>query len=117
MLSIDASESAFICVRAEGILRWSDYAEFEPSLQAELGRRTKPLRLLMDLRGFRRWTAAGLIRDILFDLRHRASFSRIAVLGDARWHAWLTYLAIPVFRAKLRFFEAEEKSAKRWLGA
>lgn len=116
MLSMDTSDRAFICIRAQGILRWRDYGSFEHRLSSELGRRPKPVLLLLDLRGFRGWSAAGLIRDLIFDLRHRASFSRIAVLGDARWHTWITYLAIPLFRAKLRFFNAQD-AATAWLRA
>jgi len=71
---------------------------------------------MLDLRGFRGWSAAGLIRDLVFDLRHQAAFSRIAVLGDARWHEWITYLAIPLFGVKMRFFKMQD-SATRWLRA
>ena len=116
MLSLDTSDRAFICICAQGILRWSDYKSFERRLSSELGRRPRPVPLLLDLRGFRGWSAAGLIRDLIFDLRHRAAFSRIAVLGDARWHIWITYLGIPLFRAKLKFFNAHD-AATEWLCA
>ena len=113
MLSLDTSDRAFICIRAQGIVRWGDYTGVERRLASELGRRPKAVPLLLDLRGFRGWSVAGLIRDLIFDLRHRASFSRIAVVGDARWHMWITYLAVPLFRAKLRFFNAPE-AAMEW---
>ena len=116
MLSLDTSDRAFICIRAQGVLRWSDYSGFDRRLSSELGRRPKAVPLLLDMRGFRGWSAAGLMRDVIFDLRHRASFSQIAVLGDARWHLWITYLVIPLFRAKLRFFNAQE-AATVWLRA
>jgi hypothetical protein len=116
MLSLDTSDRAFIRIRAQGVLRWSDYSGFDCRLSRELGRRPSAVPLLLDLRSFRGWSAAGLIRDVIFDLRHRASFSRIAVLGDARWHLWITYLAIPLFRAKLRFFNAQD-AATEWLCA
>ena len=90
--------------------------QFQRRLSSELGRRPKVVPLLLDLRGFRGWSAAGLIRDLIFDVRHRSSFSRIAVLGDARWHRWITYLGIPVFRAKLKFFSAPD-AAREWLRA
>ena len=114
MLSMDVSDQAFIHVRAQGILRWRDYGGFERALSSELGHRRRPVPLLLDLRGFRGWSAAGLIRDLIFDLRHQASFSRIAVVGDTRWHWWVTYLAVPLFRAKMRFFSTQETAAE-WL--
>ena len=114
MLSMDMSDRAFIRIRAQGILRWGDYKSFEHGLSSELGRRRGAAPLLLDLRGFRGWSAAGLIRDLIFDVRHRASFSRIAVLGDARWHRWITYLGIPFFRAKMKFFSTPP-AAREWL--
>jgi hypothetical protein len=116
MLSMDTSDRAFICVRAQGILRWRDYSNFERQISDELNRRRTPIPLLLDLRSFRGWSAAGFVRDLIFDLHHWASFSRIAVLGDARWHAWITYFAIPLFRARLRFFNAQD-AATQWLCA
>ena len=115
MLSMDTSDRAFICIRAKGILHWRDYCGFERRLSSELGRRPGPVPFLLDLRGFRGWSAAGLIRDLIFDLRHRASFSRIAVLGNARWHRWITYLGIPLFSTKLKFFSTPD-AAREWLG-
>jgi len=114
MLSMDTSDRAFICIRAHGTLRWRDYKSFERRLSGELGDRRNAVPLLLDLRGFRGWSAAGLIRDVIFDLRHRASFSRIAVLGDARLHRWITCLGIPLFRAELKFFSASD-AAREWL--
>ena len=114
MLSMNASDPAFICIRAQGILHWDDYNGFEHGLSNELGRRRGAVPLLLDLRGFRGWSAAGLIRDLIFDVRHRASFSRIAVLGDARLHRWITCLGIPLFRAELKFFSASD-AAREWL--
>jgi hypothetical protein len=116
MLAIDTSDRAFIRIRAEGVLRWHDYKSFEGRLSIELGRRRRPIPLLLDLKGFRGWSATGFVRDLVFDVRHRADFSRIAVLGDARWHAWITYLGMPLFRAKMRFFKMED-SATGWLRA
>ena len=34
-------------------------------------------------------SAGGLVRDIRFDIRHRKSFPRIAVMGDRPMHKWL----------------------------
>jgi hypothetical protein len=116
MLSIDTSDPAFIRIRAQGVLRWRDYKGFEGRLSKELGRRRKPVPLMLDLRGFRGWSAAGLVRDLIFDLRHQAAFSRIAVLGDGRWHEWITYLGVPLFQAKMRFFKTQDCAAD-WLSA
>ena len=97
MLTIAPDERSFVRVRAEGVLTGTDYWRFEPAFASEMARRKQPLPLLLDLRGFRGWTPDGLLRDISFNLRHRASFSRLAVIGNKRWHKWITYAGVPVF--------------------
>jgi hypothetical protein len=88
----------------------------EPALEAELARRGGRAPLLLDLTGWRGWTAGGLVRDIRFDLRHRKSFPRIAVIGDRPWHEWLTIAAKPVFSGEMRYFDAaREREAVEWV--
>lgn len=116
MFSIDTSNHSFLHIRGNGRLRPSDYDALEPALEAELERRGGRAPLLLDLRGWRGWTPGGLIRDVRFDVRHRSSFPRIAVIGDRAWHRWLTIAAKPVFRGEMRYFNARrEREAALWL--
>jgi hypothetical protein len=114
MLSLIHSPGPFLRIRATGRLRAGDYRRFERGFAAELHRRALPLPLLLDMRGFRGWTPAGFIRDLGWDLANRCSFSRIAVLGDRRWHGWITWLGRPLFRAPMRYFDSAA-SAEKWL--
>ena len=115
MLAVEGGDRRFIGIRAAGLLRASDYRRFGQEFARVMQRRTRPVPLLLDMRGFHGWTPAAFVRDILWDIRNRNSFSRIAVVGDARWHEWSTYAGILLFRAKLRFFRSSEE-AKQWLG-
>ena len=116
MLTLTPSPAAFIRIRATGRLTAADYDRFEPAFAAELERRKMPIELLMlDMRGFRGWTAGGFLRDLRWDLRNRRTFSKIAVIGDRRWHRWITAASKPLFRAPMRFFRSKEQ-AEAWLG-
>jgi hypothetical protein len=116
MFSLNSSNPAYLRVRASGRLGWRDYDELEPALEAELARRGGRAPLLLDLRGWRGWTPRGLLRDLRFDLRHRRSFPRIAVLGDRPWHRWVTVAAKPVFSGEMRYFDsAREAGAVEWV--
>jgi hypothetical protein len=116
MLTLDPSPAFFLGIRADGRLRAEDYRRFEPLFEAELDRRTPPVPLLLDMRNFRGWTPGGLVRDLAWDLRNRRSFSKIAVVGSARWHRWITIAGTPLFRAPMRYFGAAEvDEAERWL--
>ena len=92
-----------------------DYDVLEPAMAAALERRGGRAPLLLDLRGWRGWSAGGLLRDIRFDVRHRNSFPRIAVVGNRPWHKWLTLAAKPVFSGKMRYFDtAMAGEATEW---
>jgi hypothetical protein len=118
MLLVESSAASFIRIRASGWLGAADYRRFEPEFAAELKRRTPPVPLLLDLRGFRGWTPAGFLRDLRWDLRNRRTFSKIAVIGDKGWHRWITAAGRPLFRAPIKFFRsAEESRAVEWLGS
>jgi hypothetical protein len=116
MLVVEGSTDNFIRIRARGLLGAADYRRFEPEFESELRRCTPPVLLLLDMRGFRGWTPAGFVRDLRWDIRNRNSFSKIAVVGDALWHRWVTMLGAPLFRAPMKFFRAAgEKRARVWL--
>ena len=116
MLSVDHSTAPFLRIRASGWLRAADYERFEPKFADALRLRTRPLPLLLDMRGFRGWTPAGFVRDLRWDIRNRATFSKIAVLGDARWHELITLAGAPLFRAPMKYFHAKDE-AEAWLAA
>jgi len=116
MFSIDTASGKYLGVSAAGRLTARDYRGFEPAFEEELARRGGRVALLLDVTGWRGWTAGGLVRDLRFDLRHRNSFSRIAVVGDRTWHNWLATVAKPVFRGPMRYFKrGREAEAVEWL--
>jgi hypothetical protein len=116
MFSIERENPDYILVRASGRLSWDDYDRFQPDFAAELGRRGGYAPLLLDVRGWRGWTAGGFVRDLFFNLSNRKSFPRIAVVGDRPWHKWLTLAAKPVFSGEMRYFDAaEEREAMTWV--
>jgi hypothetical protein len=116
MFHLDTSNARYVRIHAAGRLTHGDYDALEPPFEAELKRRGGRTPLLLDLKGWRGWTAGGLLRDLRFDLRHRNSFPRIAVVGDRPWHKWLTLSAKPIFKGDMRYFDAsEEARAVEWV--
>ncbi len=116
MLAVEADDRGFVRIRASGLLHVGDYRRFEPAFAEQIRKRTKPLPLLLDMRGFHGWTPPAFVRDLAWDLRNRKIFSKIAVIGDTRWHKWSTDAARLLFHAELRFFEAgEAQAAEQWL--
>jgi hypothetical protein len=116
VLSIEQCSGSHILIHADGWLSAADYDRFETDFSDELASWALPVPLLLDMRGFRGWTPRGFLRDLLWDVRHRNSFSKIAVVGDARWHKWITVAGELLFRGQLKYFPATDvKLAERWL--
>ena len=116
MLAVEPSPAPFIRICASGRLTAAEYRRFEPAFAAELERRQMPRALLLlDMRGFEGWTVGGFLRDLAWDLKNRRTFSRIAVVGDRRWHRWITAAGAPLFRAPMQYFRTAE-AAIDWLG-
>ena len=115
MLTVGETDPRFLQFRATGLLHARDYRHFEREFAQEMQRRSTPFRLLLDMRGVRGWTPGAFARDLAWDIRNRKTFSKIAVVGDARWHEWSTYAGMLLFRGRLKFFRSEEE-AKHWLG-
>ena len=113
--ALDASNPDYVRAHATGQLTPADYDVFEPSLIAEIERRGGKAPFLLDIRGWRGWTVRGFVRDLIFDLRHRRSSTRIAAVGNRRWHRWLTWAAKPIFPAPMLYFDgAQEAEAVEW---
>jgi SpoIIAA-like len=116
VFSIDQANGPYVRLAASGRLSSSDYDVLEPALTDALAARGGRAPLLLDLRGWRGWTAGGLFRDMLFDLKHSKSFARTAVIGDRSWHKWLTCAAALLFSGPMRYFErGRERQAEDWL--
>ena len=116
MFALHTSNPRYLTIRASGRLTPGDYDSLEPEVEAALRQaQGQRIALLLDLRGWTGWTARGFVRDLRFDLKHRNSFSKIAVVGDRRWHEWLTLAAKPVFGGPMRYFDgAREVDAAEW---
>ncbi|HWI76553.1 MAG TPA: STAS/SEC14 domain-containing protein [Sphingomicrobium sp.] len=116
MFSLDVSNGDYLRIHASGRLTPRDYDALDPAVEAELARWAGRAPLLLDLQGWRGWSAGGLLRDLRFDFRHRNSFPRIAVVGDRPWHKWLTLAAKPLFSGEIRYFQ-QEREAVEWVTA
>src|SRR4051812_49749203 len=116
MFSIDQADGPYVRLAARGRLSSSDYDSLEPALTDALAAKGGRAPLLLDLTGWRGWTAGGLLRDMVFDLKHSKSFARTAVIGDRPWHKWLTCVAALLFSGPMRYFEAgREQAAVAWV--
>lgn len=111
MLKID-EENGLLRIRASGQLESSDYDDFVPRFEQLVGRKPGKMPMVIELApDFSGWDLGGLWRDLKFDVRHKDSFGRIAIVGDNQWEEWGTEVFDPLFRAEMEFFHPTERQA------
>ena len=49
---------------------------------------------------FHGWTTEALLSDAGFDIEHHNDFTRIAMVGEKKWHAWNDELMKPFTTAR-----------------
>ena len=116
MLRIE-ERGGLITITAGGTLESADYDRFVPIFERIAAQKAGTVPMLIVLMSdFSGWDLGGLWRDLKFDVKHKDSFGRIAIVGDRKWEEWGTKLFDPLFRAEMKFFAtAERGAAQSWV--
>lgn len=108
------SNGSFVALRLSGKLDEDDYQSIIPMVTERIASHEK-ISLYWEMRDFDGWTADGLLSDAGFDVRHADDFTRIAMVGEKKWHDWMTNLMKPFTSAEVRYFDlSESEAAKIW---
>ena len=110
-------ENGLVRIRVQGTLEASDYHRFVPQFERIESRETGTVPMVIELApDFSGWDVGGLWRDLKFDVKHKDSFDRIAIVGDSKWEEWGTKAFDPLFTADMKFFQpAERDAAESWV--
>lgn len=92
-----------------------DYQSLVPVLEEEIEAHGE-IRLLWDMSGMEGVEAGAVWEDFKLDLEHHADYERFAVVGDERWHDWITQLFKPFTKGAVRYFDvSERRDAMEWV--
>ena len=78
-----------------GKLSDDDYQTFVPTLDAAVVSQDH-VQLFGQFEDFQGWDLAALWDEIKVDVKHAASFDRIALVGDSHWEKWMALMAKPL---------------------
>ena len=102
-------------LKMAGKLTHEDYEIFVPILDRALRElKGSGAYLLADMRAFKGWKGRAAWDDLLFGLKHRKAFKKIAVVGKKKWEELSVEMMHPLMKGKIRFFKDPEK-ALAWL--
>jgi hypothetical protein len=99
----------------KGKLEKEDYELFVPQLEGFMKGGAR-IRLMVELRDFKGWTAGALWEDTKFAARHFSDIERLAVVGDAGWEKGMTAFIKPFTAADVKYFDrGEADRAQAWI--
>lgn len=112
---LSESQGNLVALRISGKIEAEDFKTLTPFLEGRI-RVFGKLRLYWEMRDFDGWTFDGFWADAGFDSKHKDDFIRIAMVGDKKWHEWMTKLMKPFTSAELKYFDLSESSeALEWV--
>jgi hypothetical protein len=86
MIEVVESQGKVLWLRARGKLSRQDYQEvLIPRLEAVIKEHGKARLLFQLAPDFAGWEPGALWDDLVFDLRHKDDFEKLAVVGAPRW--------------------------------
>ena len=108
------SKEGFVALRLSEKLDGKDFDRIIPILEEQIEAHGK-IALFWEMASFEGWTTEALFADTGFDLQHRNDFTRIAMVGEKKWHAWMTKLMKPFTSAEVKYYEIPEReNALAW---
>lgn len=102
------SKEGFVALRLSEKLDKDDFAEIIPILEKQIDAHQK-IALYWEMASFEGWTTEAFFADTGFDIEHHNDFTRIAMVGEKKWHKWMTKLMKPFTSAEVKYFEIQER--------
>ncbi len=105
---LSETQDSFVALRLSGKLDKSDYEAIVPLLEKHITAHGK-ISLCWEMHDFEGWTPGGLWADTKFDIHHANDFTRIAIVGEKKWHEWMASFMKPFTSAEVKYFESDER--------
>lgn len=107
MYRVLENQDGVIGYRLSGTLTDKEVKEIQREVESiadEHGR----VRMLCEMGDFSRAEPAAIWQDLKFTPQYAENLEKFAVVGDKRWHEWVTKLADAAMPIESRYFEASE---------
>ena len=76
------------------------------------------VRMLCDLGEFKTEAADAWLADLQFGREFHSKVSKMAIVGDKHWEAWIAKLAAPFYAKEVQYFHtADMAAAWNWVKA
>ena len=112
---IPVHEDNVYAVRVSGKLSHEDYQNFLPDLES-LIKPDEKIALLIELDDFHGIDISAIKDDFKFSTKYNDAFEKVAIVGEKKWHRWMTLLSTPFFKGTVKYFNRVDlQDAWDWL--
>ena len=112
---IPVNEDNVYAVRVSGKLSHEDYQNFLPSLE-DLIKSDEKISLLIELDDFHGIELSAVKDDFKFSAKYNDAFEKVAIVGERKWHRWMTLLSTPFFKGSVKYYNRIDlQDAWDWL--
>jgi len=107
---LEESRGDLVAFRISGNVDKNDYNVMLPVLEERIRQHGK-IRVYAEVQDVEAYSLRALYEDVKFDIKHAASFSRAAIVGDRSWIDWLTVMAAPFTTANVKYYDFSQREA------
>jgi hypothetical protein len=74
------------------------------------------VRVYFEMEQFDGWEIGSFVENALFDLFHAHQYSKVAMVGEKNWQAWMTKIVDLVKSGPVRYFDLSQRAeAMEWI--
>lgn len=100
---------------ATGKLDNDDYDRMIPAVKEAIEKNGK-IRWYFQVDKFKGWTPGSFWREVKFDAKYLNELERVAIVGQEKWHDFMTQVMKPFTSADVRYYDETEKDkAANWI--
>jgi hypothetical protein len=104
-----------IALRVSGILTMQEIDQFK-ALVRDVIDQFGEVRMYFEMQEFDGWQVSSFLENAFFDITHANRYSKVAMVGEKSWQAWITKLVDVVKRGEVRYFDLDERlQAVQWV--
>ena len=109
------TQDNLIAVRVSAILTTEELTQFKAMIKHVIDQYGE-VRLYFEMEQFDGWQPESFLDNALFDLLHARQFSKVALVGEKTWQAWLAKLVNLVKWGEVKYFDLEQRvQAIEWV--
>ena len=104
-----------IAVRVKDTLTAEEFDHFKKLVDHTIEQYGE-VKIYFEMEEFEGWHAGTFLDNALFDIVHAHQFSKVAMVGEKTWQAWLSKLVNLVKRGEVKYFDLTQRvQAMEWI--